>query len=80
MFGESNDKNIFPHTLLATDRHVSKLCKVFTNNSSANAKLSKTQMFRVIKSGGFLRRLLRSLLKPGLALMKNILKPLIRRV
>ena len=40
--GDPNDKNNFPHKLLLTNTQVSKLCKVFGNNSLANIKLSKT--------------------------------------
>ena len=39
--GNSNDENNFPHKLVLTNAQVSKLCKTFTNNSSANIKLSK---------------------------------------
>ena len=39
---DSNDENNFPHELLFSYYRVSKLCKTFTNNSSANIKLSKT--------------------------------------
>ena len=45
--GDSNDENNFPHKLLLTNTLVSKLCKAFTNNSSANIKLSKTQLFKI---------------------------------
>ena len=38
--GDSKDENIFPHKLLLTNAKVSKLRKVFANNSSANIKLS----------------------------------------
>ena len=38
MISESNDQIKFPHNLLLTDRHVSKLCKTFTNNSSTHIK------------------------------------------
>ena len=34
----------------------------------------------MIQSGGFLGRLLGALLKPGLLLMKNVIKPLAKRV
>ena len=37
--GDSTDENIFPHKLLLTNTQVSRLCKAFTNNSSANIKL-----------------------------------------
>ena len=54
---------------------VSGLRKSFENGSLANIKLSKTQLHKIGKSGGFLSRLLRPLLKTGLPLMKNVLKP-----
>ena len=60
--------------MLLTDTQVSKLCKAFANNSSANIKLSKTQLHKIGQSGGFFGRLLVPLLKIGLSLMKNILK------
>ena len=71
--GDSNGENNFPHKLLLTNTQVSKLRKTFADNSSANVKLSKTQMHKIGKSGGFLRRLLGSLLKVGFPLMKNVL-------
>ena len=55
-------------------------CKAFANNSSANIKLSKTQLHKTGKSGGFLNRLLWTLLKTGLSLMKNVLKPLVKSI
>ena len=39
-----NNETSFPHKLLLTDRQVSSLRKTFTNNSSADIKLSKTQL------------------------------------
>ena len=61
----------FPHKLLLTNRQVSNLRKAFANNASADIKLSK-----MIQSVGFLGRLLGPLLKTGLPLIKNIIKPL----
>ena len=40
--GDSNDENNFLHKLLLTNTQISRLCNVFSNNSSANIKLSKT--------------------------------------
>ena len=57
MIGDSNDKGNFPHELL-TDRQVSSICKAFSNNSSVDIKFSKTQLSKVIQSGGFLGILL----------------------
>ena len=76
MIGDSNDKTNFPHELLLADRQVLNLCKAFTNNSSADIKLSKTQLSKMVQSGGFLGKLLGALLKTGLPLMKNVIKPL----
>ena len=74
-----NETN-FPHKLLLTNRHVSNLRKAFTNNSSADIKLSKTQLPKMIQSGGFLGRLLSPLLKTGLPLISNVIKPLAKSV
>ena len=73
--GDSNDENNFPHKLLLINTQVSKLRKVFANNSSANIKLSKTQLHKIGQSGGFLGRLLGPLLETRLPLRKNVLKP-----
>ena len=77
--GDSNDENNFLHKLLLTNTQVSRLRKAFAYNSSANTKLSKTQLHKIGKSGAFLRRLLGPLLKPGLPLIGNVLKPLAKR-
>ena len=78
--GDSDDENNFPHKLLSTNTQVSKLCKTFANNSSANLKLSKTQLHEIGESGGFSGRILGTLLKTGLPLTKNVLKPLAKSV
>ena len=39
--GDSNDENNVPHKSLLTNTQVSKLRKAFSNNSSANIKLSE---------------------------------------
>ena len=58
----------------------SNLCKAFANDSSADIKLSKTQLSKMIQSGGFLGRLLGPLLKTGLPLIKDVVKPLAKCV
>ena len=78
MIGD-NETN-FPHKLLLTNRQVSNLRKAFANHSSADIKLSKTQLSKMIQSGGFLSRLLGPLLKTGLPLIKNVIKPLAKSV
>ena len=69
--GDSNDENNFLHKLLLTNTQVAKLRKAFANNSSANIKLSKTHLYKIGQSGGFL---LGPLLKTGLPLTGNVFK------
>ena len=80
MIGDSNDKVNFPHELLLTNRQVSNLRKAFANYLSTDIKLSKTQLSKMIQSGRFLGRLLGPLLKTGLPLIKNVIKPLAKSV
>ena len=70
-----NNETNFPHELLLTDRQVSSLHKSFASHSSADNRLSKTQLSKMTQSGGFPSRLLGPLLKTGLPLMKNVIKP-----
>ena len=65
--GDSNDVNKFLHNLLLTDTQVLMLCKAFANNSSANTKLSKSQLHKIGQSRGF-------------SLIKNVLKLLAKSV
>ena len=74
-----NETN-FPHKLLLINRQVSNLHKAFENRSSADIKLSKTQLSKMIQSGRFLGRLLGPLLKTGLPLISNVIKPLAESV
>ena len=39
MVGNVNDDTNIPHKLVLSDRQVSSLCKIFTNNLSADIKL-----------------------------------------
>ena len=78
MIGD-NETN-FPHKLLLTNRQVANLRIAFANNLSTDIKLSKTQLSKMIRSGGFLGRLLGPLLKTGLPLIKNVIKPLAKSV
>ena len=79
MTGNSNDESNFPHKLLLTNRQVANLYKAFANYSSTDIKLSKTQLFKMIQSGGFLGKLLGPFLKTGLPLMKNVTRPLAKQ-
>ena len=63
MIGGLGDGTGFPCKLLLTNRKVSNLCKAFANYVSADIKLSKTQVSKMINSGRFLIRLLGTLLK-----------------
>ena len=74
MIGD-NETN-FSHKLLLTNTQLSNLCKAFANHSSADIKLSKTQLSKMIQSGGFLGRLLGPLLKTRFSLISNMIKPL----
>ena len=75
-----DNETYFPHKLLLTNRQVLNLRKAFANYLSANVKFSKAQLSKMIQSGGFLGRLLGPLLKTGLPLIKNLIKPLAKSV
>ena len=64
--GNSNVENTFPYNGLLTNTKVLKFLKAFANGSSANIKLSKTQLHKIGQSGGLLGSLLGQLLKNGL--------------
>ena len=72
MFNSDN----LPRELLLTTRQTTKLRNAIENNMSADIKLSKAQILKIIQSGGFLGRLLGPLLKTGLPLLKSVRKPL----
>ena len=80
MIVNSNDETNFLHKLLLTNRQVVNLRKAYANNSSVSNKLLKTQLFKKLKSGVFLGKLLGPLLKTGLPLMNNVIKPLAKSV
>ena len=65
-----DNENNFLHKLLQTDTQVLNLRKAFANSLSANIKLSKNQLSKMIQSGEFLSKLLGPLLKTGLPLIK----------
>ena len=48
------DGNDLPHELLLTTRQKTKLRNAFNNNMSADIKLSKAQISKIIQFGGFL--------------------------
>ena len=73
MIGDSDDKINFPHELQI-------FVKLLLTNHQLNTKLSKAQISKMIQSGGFPGRLLGPLLKTGLPLIKNVIKPLAKSV
>ena len=79
MVSNSNDNTNFPHELLLTNTQVANIRKAFAKNTSTDIK-SKTQLSKMIQSGGFLGNLLRKLagplMKVAVPLAKNVLAPL----
>ena len=73
------DGNDLPHKFLLTARQ-KKRRSAFNNNMSTNLKLSRAPIFKIVRSGGFLRSLLSKLtgplMKVAIPLAKNILVPL----
>ena len=72
--------NNLPRELLLTTRQTTKLRNAIENNMSTDIKLSKAQISKIIQYGGFLGKLFGPLLKTGLPLIKNVLKPLAKSV
>ena len=74
------NKDELPHELLLTTRQNTKLRNAINNNLATDIKLSKAQIKELIKSGGFLGKLLSKLsdplMKVALPLAKNVLAPL----
>ena len=70
-----NGNNLLHESLLAT-RQKTKMRNIFNNNRSTDLKRSKAQINKIIQSGRFLSKLLGPLLKTGLPLIKNVIKPL----
>ena len=75
------DGNNLPHELLLTTRQKTKIRNAFNNNMSTDLKLSKAQITKIIKSGGFsgslLNKLAGPLMKVAILLAKNVLAPLL---
>ena len=64
--------NNLPYELFLTTRQTTKLRNAIESNISANIKLSKAQISKIIQSGGFLGYLIGPLLKTGLTLLKSV--------
>ena len=75
-----SDGNYLPHELLLTTRQKTKLRNGFNNNTSADIKLSKTQITKIIQSGrligSLLSKLAGPLMKVAVPLAKNVLDSL----
>ena len=71
------DGNGLPHELLLITRQKPKLINAFNNNMSTDVKLSKAQISKIIRSGGFLGSLVSKLagplMKVAVPLANNIL-------
>ena len=74
-----NKKNFedeeLPHELFLTPRKTTKIRNAFANNMSADVKLSKVQIFKIIQSGGSFGSWLANLGKKALT---NVAIPLAR--
>ena len=57
---------IFYRNHLWTDWQISRICQNFKNNSTANIKLTKTELSKIVQSQGFIGRALGPLLKTDL--------------
>ena len=73
------DGNDLPHELLFSTKRKTKLRNAFNNNMSTDLKFSRTQISKIIQSGGFLGSLLSklpgSVMKVVIPLAKNVLAP-----
>ena len=75
-----DDETSFPHKLLLTIRQLANLRKALAKHSTTDINLSKTQLSKMIQSGGFLGRLLGPLLKTRLSLIKDGIRSLAKSV
>ena len=66
-----NNETIFPHKLLLANRKVANLRKAFANCLSTDIKLSKTQLSKMIQSGGSLGKLLGPVMKNRITINKK---------
>ena len=74
------DGNDLPHELLLMTRQKTKLRNAFNNNMSADIKLSKTQIAKIIQSGGFLGSLLSKLAGPLIKIAAPLAKNVLARL
>ena len=74
------NSNNLPHELILTTRQKTKVRNAFNYNTATDIKLSKAQIDKMIQPGVFLGTLLGLLLKTGLSLIKNLIKPFAKSV
>ena len=72
--------NNLTHELLLATRQTTKLRNAIENNMLTDMELSKAQISKIIQSREFLGKLLGPLLKTGLPLIKNVIKPFAKSV
>ena len=65
-----DDETNFPHKLLLTDKQVENLRRTFAKKSSNDINLWKSQLSKMVQSGGFFGRFLGLSLKAWLPLIK----------
>ena len=74
------NKEELPHELFLTQQQITKLRNKIENTMSADIKLSRAQIIKMVQYGGFLGRslgrFLPILIKPAISVGKNILAPL----
>ena len=80
MICNSDDETNFPHKLFLINRQVPNRPKAFAKHTSTDIKLSKTQLSKMIQSGGVLGRLLSLLLRTALQLMKSVIQSLAKNI
>ena len=67
------NKQDLSRELFLTTRQITKIRSAIENNMSADVKLSKAQIKKIVQSGGFLGKLLGPLLKVTTPLVTNVL-------
>ena len=72
--------NNLPYEFLLTIRQTNNLGNAIENKMPIDVKLSKAQISKIIQSDRFLGKLLGPLLKTGLPLIDNVIRPLTKSV
>ena len=72
MIGSYHDETNFSHKLFLTNTQVSNIGKAFANGSSVNVKFPKSQISKMIQSGGPAHSINNTLLDPSRMFSKII--------